>query len=85
MTSLDSIFGHFCEGIFSFPWQMFELSGGGIVDLRMKADLRRNLGLKEETPESWQPAGAQGERPPWRDSFWWDMTHTRTVMLETQF
>lgn len=32
--------------------------GGGILDLRVEVDLRRNSVGREETPESWRPAGA---------------------------
>ena len=50
--------------------------GDGILDLRVEVDLRRNSVLREETPESWRPPGARGERPPVRGSFQWGMTDT---------
>lgn len=55
---------------------------GGILDVRVEADLRRNSALREETPESWQPAGTRGKRPPVKGSFQWGTTDKLIVMLE---
>lgn len=49
---LGECFGHFCEGIFCFPSQMFELGEGGTRDLRVDGDWRRKLVEGRETPES---------------------------------